>query len=78
MKLYTVLEISIGYFIISKPTRFLSLKMWKNVPNNAKSVAEDMTSNARKFLPVHLVRFSMLLYVWHVLERRDAASDILV
>jgi hypothetical protein len=54
----TVLEISIGnYFIISKPTRFLSLKLRKNVPNNGQLVAEDMTSSARHFLPVHLVRF---------------------
>jgi hypothetical protein len=60
----TVLKISIGYcFIISKPTRFLSLKMWKNVPNNGQSVAEDMTSNARHSLPVLLVRFGTWLYV---------------
>jgi hypothetical protein len=60
----TVLEISIGYyFIISKPTRFLSLKMRKNVPNNGQSVAEDMTSNARHFLPVQLVRFGTWLFV---------------
>jgi hypothetical protein len=69
----TVLEISIGYyFIISKPTLFLSLKMRKNVPNNGQSVAEDMTSNARHFLPVHLVRlvrFDTWLYVWYVSVR---------
>jgi hypothetical protein len=80
---YTVLEISIGYyFIISQPTRFLSLKVRKKVPNNGQSVAEYTTSIARHFLPVHLVhlvRFGMLwyvvircgtwLYVWYVLVR---------
>jgi hypothetical protein len=79
MLLYTttVLEISIGYyFIISKPTRFSSLKMRKNVPNNGQSIAEDMTSNARHFLPVHLVRYGTWLYVlqsfdtfWYVIVR---------
>ena len=75
MVLYTttVLEISIGYYFnISKPTRFLSLKMRENVPNNGQSEAEDMTSNARHFLPVHLVRFGTFgtfWYVWYVLVR---------
>jgi hypothetical protein len=80
MILYTTTEISIGYyFIISQPTRFLSLKMRKNVPNNGQAIAEDMTSNARHFLPVHLVRFDTFwyvsvrfgtwLYVWYVLVR---------
>jgi hypothetical protein len=60
----TVLEISIGYYsIISQPTRLLSLKMRKNVPNNGQSIAEDITMSARQFLPVHLVRFSTWLYV---------------
>ena len=69
MILYTVFEISNVYFIISKPKRFLSLKMWKNVPNNRKIITEDMTRNARTFLPVHLVRFGTWLYVWYVLVR---------
>jgi hypothetical protein len=67
MILYTTTEISIGYyFIISQPTRLLSLKMRENVPNNGQSVAEDMTSNARHFLLVHLVRFGTF---WYVLVR---------
>jgi hypothetical protein len=66
----TVLEISIGcYFIILKPTRFLSLKMRKNVPNNGQSIAEDMTSNPRHFLLIHLVGFGTWLYVWYVAVR---------
>jgi hypothetical protein len=43
--------------------------MRKNVPNNGQSIAEDITSNARNFLPVHLVRSGTWLYVWYVLVR---------
>jgi hypothetical protein len=72
----TVLEISIGdYFIISKPTRFLALKMRKNVPNNGQSIAEDMTSNARHFLPVHLVRGCTF---WYVVARFGTWLHVLV
>jgi hypothetical protein len=59
--------------------------MLKNVPNNAKYIYEDTTTDARSFLPVHLVRFSRFWYVlvrfgtfWYILVRFGTFWYVLV
>jgi hypothetical protein len=64
--------------MISHSTRFLSMKMWENIPNNIKLIYEDTTTKVRNSMSVHLVRRCMFGMFKYVLVRFDTFRYVFV